>query len=313
MFERLNRGFNAVFKPERLTLGLVAPVESYAISALPTMKNHVQHIQLAESLGFECIWLRDIPFNVPTFGDVGQMYDPFAYLGFLAASTSTINLGVASLILPLRHPAHIAKAAASVDALSNGRLLLGVASGDRPEEYPALNMSYEDRGTRFRQSIDYIRRMGDNAPEFQSVQGKVSGGMDMLPKPAGTRLPLLITGGSQQNPAWVAEHADGWITFPRGIAQQAGAVAEFQRNVESAGQRAKPVMQSLYIDLVENPDYPAQPIHLGFRSGVNALRQYLQSIEQVGVNHVALNLRFNQMDIDTTLHHLADHVLPDFA
>jgi hypothetical protein len=72
-------------------------------------------------------------------------------------------------------------------------------------------------------------------------------------------------------------------------------------------------MQSLYIDLLDNPDQPAQPIHLGFRSGVNALRQYLQSLEQIGVNHVALNLRFNQMDIDTTLQRLADDVLPDFS
>ena len=69
--------------------------------------------KLAESLGFSAVWLRDVPFNVPSFGDAGQVFDPFVYLGALAASTRRIALGVASIVLPLRHPAHVAKAAAS--------------------------------------------------------------------------------------------------------------------------------------------------------------------------------------------------------
>lgn len=56
-----------------------------------------------------------------------------------------------------------------------------------------------------------------------------------------------------------------------------------------------------------------QPIHLGFRLGVNALRAYLQSLEAIGANHVALNLRFNQADTEDTLKRLADTLLPDFA
>ena len=81
---------------------------------------------------FPPFWLRDVPFNVPSFGDAGQVFDPFVYLGYLAAGTKDIALGVSSIILPLRHPAHVAKAAASADQLSDGRLILGVASGDRP-------------------------------------------------------------------------------------------------------------------------------------------------------------------------------------
>ena len=89
----------------------------------------------------------------------GRLFDPFVYLGFLAANTNKIALATGSIILPLRHPAHVAKAAATADVLSGGRLILGIASGDRPEEYPALNMSFEDRGQRFRDSFEYIKRM----------------------------------------------------------------------------------------------------------------------------------------------------------
>jgi len=56
-----------------------------------------------------------------------------------------------------------------------------------------------------------------------------------------------------------------------------------------------------------------QPIHLGFRSGANYLQTYLKSLEEAGINHVALNLRFNRADIETTLKRLADDVLPNFS
>ena len=168
-FQCINQGYNTVFRPNRLSLGLVVPIETYPGNPVPTMEDHIERVQLAEKLGFAAVWLRDVPFNVPSFGDAGQTYDPFAYLGLLAGQTQWIALGVASIILPLRHPAHVAKAAATVDVLSGGRLILGVASGDRPEEYPALNLSFQDRGAAFRDSFEYIRRMGEKSPVFDNA------------------------------------------------------------------------------------------------------------------------------------------------
>ena len=72
-------------------------------------------------------------------------------------------------------------------------------------------------------------------------------------------------------------------------------------------------MQPLYVDLTEDPDTRPQSIHLGLRLGANHLRDYLRSLEQIGVNHVALNLRFNQANTETTLKRLAHDILPDFA
>ncbi len=312
-FKPINRGYNATFQPNRLSVGLVVPIENNAHNPVPTLERHLERIQLAEQLGFAAVWLRDVPFNVPSFGDAGQTFDPFVYLGYLAGQTDRIALGVASIILPLRHPAHIAKAAASADVLSGGRLILGVASGDRPEEYPALNLSFSDRGTRFRDSFDYIRRMGEDSPSFANTYGNPNGGMNMLPKPASGKLPLLITGGSQQDPDWIAQNGDGWMTYPRNTVAQAQVIRDWQARVEAAGSPAKPVMQPLYVDLAEDPQAPAQPIHLGLRLGSRQLRSHLKSLEEIGVNHVALNLRFNQTDIETTLKRLANEVLPDFA
>jgi len=241
-FQPINRGFNSVFQPNRLSLGLVVPVENYSNGPVPTMIRHLERIQLAEELGFAAVWLRDVPFNVPSFGDAGQTYDPFVYLGLLAGQTERIALGVASIILPLRHPAHVAKAAATADVLSGGRLILGVASGDRPEEYPALSLPFPDRGAAFRESFDYIRQMGEDSPMFENVFGSPNGGIDMLPKPTSGKLPLMITGGSQRDPEWIAQNGDGWMTYPRNTVMQAQVIQDWQTRVKALGSLAKPVM-----------------------------------------------------------------------
>lgn len=312
-FEPINRGYDSVFHPDRLTLGVVVPMETYATGPVPTMTRHLERVRLVEELGYAAIWLRDVPFNVPSFGDAGQIYDPWVYLGLLAGRTERIALGVASIILPLRHPAHVAKAAASVDVLSGGRLILGVASGDRPDEYPALSLPFAERGARFRSSFDYIRRMAESSPTFESDYGSPHGGMDMLPKPTSGKLPLLITGGSQQDTDWIARHGDGWMIYPRHLGLQERILRDWRQRIEAAGGTIKPVMQPLYIDLTRNPDTPPQPIHLGFRLGAHHLRNYLKSLEEIGVHHVALNLRFNQADIEKTLERLAEDILPDFS
>ena len=309
-FAPINRAYGEVFRPNRLSVGLVIPIETYA-GPVPTMERHVERVRLAEDLGFTAVWMRDVPFHVASFGDAGQTFDPFVYLGLLAGATSRIALGVASIILPLRHPAHVAKAAASADVLSGGRLLLGVASGDRPDEFPAMAVPYEERGARYRAAFDYQARVDPRAPVFESPYGRTHHLMDLLPKPTGGRTPLLITGSSQQSPDWIARHGDGWMTYPRARSDdQARVVADWRARVDAAGRDPKPVMQPLYVDLDPDPRAPARPIHLGARIGADRLRDHLAELQDAGVNHVALNLRFHHGSVENALAVLADRVLP---
>ena len=312
-FARLNRAYNSVFQPDRLSIGLVVPIENYDASPVPQMGHHLERAQKAEALGFSSLWLRDVPFNVPSFGDAGQIFDPFVYLGFLAGRTEKIALGVASIVLPLRHPAHIAKAAASADVLSGGRVLLGIASGDRPDEYPALSKDYANRGARFRDSVEYMEQISADFPSFDNAYGTLAGTIDLLPKPVGEKIPLLITGGSQQDPKWIAEHGDGWMTYPRSARAQSDVISNYRRSTFEAGGPDKPVMQSLYFDLSKDEKADPEPIHLGFRSGVKFLAQHLRQLQGIGVNHVALNLRFNTADMDETLETLSRNLLPEFS
>ncbi len=114
-----------------MSIGIVVPIDNYAQSPVPTiavfrfikytyfacslglgfitvlnlfahrcMKHHLARVQLIERLGFKALWLGDVPFNVATFGDAGQTFDPFSYLGYLAGLTTDIALGFASIAYP---------------------------------------------------------------------------------------------------------------------------------------------------------------------------------------------------------------------
>ena len=139
------------------------------------------------------------------------------------------------------------------------------------------------------------------------------GGLELLPAPVVRRLPLLITGGSQQTPGWIARHGDGWMIYPRQPDLQARVVADYRGRVAAHSGHGRPVMQPLYVDLLADASAPASPLHLGLRSGVKALRAHLLALQEAGINHVALNLRFNQLDVERTLDRLAAELLPAFA
>ncbi|MFD0442730.1 LLM class flavin-dependent oxidoreductase [Streptomyces indonesiensis] len=134
----------------RLTLGLELPLDNdWGQSRLatdrkagrpfgvPSLDAHAHLARLADRSGFAALWVRDVPLYDPVhFGDAGSVFETFTHLGHLAAVTERAVLGTAAVVLPLRRPLLVAKAAATVDALSCGRFVLGLASGDRPVEWP---------------------------------------------------------------------------------------------------------------------------------------------------------------------------------
>ena len=111
----------------------------------------------------------------------------------------------------------------------------------------------------------------------------------------------------------MAANGDGWMTYPRNATVQGKLVADYRLLIEKLGVENKPVMQSLYFDLQEQSDAPPHPIHLGFSSGLEYVIRYLRELRTLGINHVALNLRFNQANIEKTMGKLADGLFPEFS
>ena len=200
-----HNGYSRMYQENKLTLGLFFPIESYT-GDIPEMdiEKQMKLAKRAEELNFAALFVRDVPLRDPNFGDVGQIYDPFAFLGYLAANTKKIALGTGSIILTLRHPLHVAKAAASIDRLSGERLILGVATGDRPIEFPAFAVNPDDRGELFRESVAVIRRVWrERFPTIDTARVHMTSG-DLLPKPKLSEIPMMVTGHSGQSPEWIA-------------------------------------------------------------------------------------------------------------
>ncbi len=303
-------GFRRMFAPGRLTLGVFFPIEAFQRDE-PTMQGQERLARRAQELGFAALWTRDVPLRDPSFGDIGQVYDPWVYLGWIAAQTRTIALATGSIILPLRHPLHTAKAAASVDQLSSGRLVLGVASGDRPVEFPAFGVDAERRDALFRENLAVVRQvLAEESPIVRSSYGVLPGTVDLVPKPTG-RLPILVTGGSRQSLEWIAEHADGWISYPRSLERQAEIAARWRALVAAAAPGVfKPLAQSLYVDLATDSDRPPEPIHLGFRGGRNVLARFLEALRTAGVHHVILNLKYGSRTAGEVLEEIGQEIVP---
>lgn len=312
MNSRFGQGYHRVFREGCMTLGLNFPIESYPNNPVPRMEGQIELAQRAEAAGFAALWSRDVPLLDPTFGDAGQTYDPWVWLGYVAAQTNKIALGTGAIILPLRQPYDVAKAAASVDVLSIGRLILGVASGDRPVEYTVYDADFEARGLTFTNAIEVIRASTSVPPEWNPRGAGLSGQLHVLPKAHSGALPIFVTGHSRQPREWIAANADDWLMYPQPIAAQTRVLEEWRRILTEAGQGWKPFSQSLYVDLIADENASPVPIHLGYRLGRSALLKHLDASRDIGVNHITFNLRFSSRPIPEVLEDLERHILPSF-
>jgi alkanesulfonate monooxygenase SsuD/methylene tetrahydromethanopterin reductase-like flavin-dependent oxidoreductase (luciferase family) len=91
---------------------------------------------------------------------------------------------------------------------------MGVASGDRPVEFPAFGVDHMSRGERFRETYHFIKQaLTEEYPEIDSDLGTLDGSADLVPKPTGKTIPLLVTGLAQQDRDWIAQYGDGWLYY----------------------------------------------------------------------------------------------------
>jgi probable F420-dependent oxidoreductase len=173
----------------------------------------------AEEAGYASLWTFSRPL-VPERSGMEPVYrsvlDPLVALGFAAARTSRIRLGVATISLPFVSPAYLAKQATTVDVLSGGRLDLGLGIGWMPEEFAIMGASMARRGARAEEYLAVLRTLW--ADEVSSYQGEFyqvpAGRQD--PRPVQQPGPPVLLGGMSR-PAMerAGRIAEGWITSSR--------------------------------------------------------------------------------------------------
>ena len=175
-------GFQKMFAPGRLTLGVFFPIEAFK-GDQPTMRNQEHRRAEPRSWALPHSGFGTCRCVIPTSATSGRSMTPGSISAGLRRD-ATIALATGSIILPVRHPLHTAKAAASIDQLTGGRFVLGVASGDRPIEFPAFGIDPDDRDLLFRENLHVIREvLADEFPIVQSSYGSLFGTADLVPKP----------------------------------------------------------------------------------------------------------------------------------
>lgn len=174
-------------------------------------------IRMAERLGFYSAWVLD--FMTPAYerhklpGAAPQWYEAMQSLSYLAAMSETIRLGTATIQLPLRDPFLLARQAATLDALSGGRCLLGVALGQSRAEFIGIRPrdAAMHRGTLLEESLEALHRFFHE--EVVTFEGETYQCRDLrlTPRPVQSPFPIYLAGATKEQPRRVARWGSGWL------------------------------------------------------------------------------------------------------
>ncbi len=189
--------------------------------------------QAAERAGFESLWTVEhvivpddytsaYPYD-PTgkmaLGSAAPLPDPLIWLTWVAAATERIRLATGILILPEHNPVILAKAVASLDDLSGGRVELGVGTGWLREEFDALGVPWERRGARTEDYISAIRALWDADSASYAGEFVTFKGVSSNPKPVRGRVPIVIGGHTRTAAERAGRLGDGFFPGKGDIAE----------------------------------------------------------------------------------------------
>lgn len=174
----------------------------------------VRVAQAAEAAGFDGIGFTDHPAPSHKWLVSGghDALDPFVALAVVAATTERLRLIPNIVVLPYRNPFVVAKAAATLDLLSEGRFVLSVATGYLRSEYHALGVDFERRNELFDEALEVIR--GVWAQDEFAYTGSTFTALGVTANPKPAHLPIWIGGNSARARERVARFGDGWNPFP---------------------------------------------------------------------------------------------------
>ena len=253
---------------------------------------------MADELGFDSVWCNDHlaiprapdggggePGYVAAYGEQrGQhVYEPLIVLAYLAAVTRRVTLGTSVYLLPLRNPVLAAKQVASLDRLSDGRLVLGVGVGWLESEFAALGVPYRQRGSRTDEAIAVLKALcGQDGDEFHGRHHSFAG-VEFLPKPVQRpHPPLWIGGRSDAAVRRAARAGDAWHPSHLTVDELRRRILELHAECERAGRSVDDVIVTTRRKLVlaPSPDADAGRVLQG---DAGAIAATVAELGQVGV------------------------------
>lgn len=200
--------------PDELTVGYLIPTRDAVVDNRPQVGPLLALGERAQELGFDAVWVGDGPLARPR-------HDALALLAALAARTDRVLLGTSVLLAALRPALLLAQAAATVDQISQGRLILGVGAGfpfpETEHQFQAVGVPYEGRVGRMRETIAALRSLWQHPGESIDYHGEHIELHDVTLAPAPHRRggpPVWLAGIGPSAERRVGEIADGWLPYP---------------------------------------------------------------------------------------------------
>jgi len=192
----------------------------------------LDEIEYAEELGFDSIWLPEHHFAV-----YGMLGNPLTLAAAIAQRTTKMKIGTAVMILPFQHPLRVAEDAALVDALSGGRLLLGLGRGYQPPEFHGFGVPQSDSSAMFNESIEIIKRaLSGEKFTFEGQFWNIEEPTEIFPKPIQKPRPTVMVGGrSDYALRRAAKYADGWNPSQPSATQLATSLPTLHAYFKEAG------------------------------------------------------------------------------
>ncbi len=195
--------------PQEMTAGMHLPQAGPAASGASLTAAAV----LSEELGFADVWVSDhlvVPTGVP-YPPSAYVLEPLSVMTWVAAATSRVHIGTTVLVMPMRNPIVVAKSIATIDLLSEGRVILGTAAGWLRAEFDALGVPFEERGARTNEAIEMLRTMWteDHITAEFPVHGASFESIRCKPQPS-RHIPLWIGGHAPVALDRATSVGDGW-------------------------------------------------------------------------------------------------------
>lgn len=169
----------------------------------------IEQILLAESYGFDCVFISEHHFFA------NELFpSPLMALSYIAAKTSKIRLGTGVLLLPLADPIRVAEDAAVLDVISGGRLILGIGQGYVPQEFQAFGRKLKDRPALMREGATLIRKLWtEPSVTYRGTHFHVDG-VSLAPKTVQKPPPIWVAAKKKKAVELAAEVGDGWYADP---------------------------------------------------------------------------------------------------
>ncbi len=243
----------------------------------------------AERAGCDSLWTTDhilMPKNSGT--PYERIFDSITTLAYFAAVTDKVKLGISSLIIAMRNPVVVAKQLATIDNLSDGRLMLAIGAGWNQKEFAHLGSNFRNRGKRVNASIRLIRALWKGETSFKShALGLEFSDAVFEPRPIQKHLIIWIGGTSKAAMKRAATLGDAWHPNVQPLDQFAKLVAEFRESSPEA--KTKEVCVRIGINTkAEQSEYksPLGERRIMLSGNLAQNKQILSSLEQLGVSYV---------------------------